>query len=95
MIIHRDLKPENILLAGDTASRVNGWQRLLTLAAPEVSKRRQPQHGWNPLLCCPEIILCEEYDEQLMYSFGVVLYEMIAHEQGGVHKVLWGGFPLL
>ena len=96
MIIHRDLKPANILIAGEKDAPPSEW-------VPKISdfgESRTLEEGDNltmvgtPFFCCPEIILCEEYDEKAeVYSFGVLLYDMAAFSKGGIAHAKWGSKP--
>ena len=94
VIIHRDLKPGNILIKGDLTMSPSEWCANIT----DFGESREYKEGDNltmvgtPYFCCPEIIMCEEYDETAdAYSFGILLYDMITFRNGGVRGARWGG----
>ena len=93
IIIHRDLKPGNILLRGSKDSSPKSWIPIIA----DFGDSRQYCKGDNLSMvgsrfyACPEILLCEEYNETAdVFSFGVVLYDIITWRDGGVRKALWG-----
>ncbi len=92
-IIHRDLKPGNILLQGSREMHPIDW----TPKIADMGEARQLREGDNlsmvgtPFYCCPEIVMCEEYDEKAdVYSYGVMLFDLATYKQGGVGNALWG-----
>ena len=94
IIIHRDLKPGNILIKGDLTMSPSEWSANIT----DFGESREYKEGDNltmvgtPYFCCPEIIMCEEYDETAdAYSFGILLYDMMTFRNGGIRGARWGG----
>ena len=94
VIIHRDLKPGNILIRGDVTMSPSEWSANIA----DFGLSREYKEGDNltmvgtPYFCCPEIIMCEEYDETAdAYSFGILLYDMLTFRNGGIRGARWGG----
>ena len=94
MIIHRDLKPDNVLVQGSKSSSPNEWVAKIA----DFGESREFQQGDNltmvgtPYFCCPEIVMCEEYDEKAdVYSFGVLLFHIVTFSRGGIKAARWGG----
>ena len=94
VIIHRDLKPGNILIKGELTMSPSKWSANIT----DFGESREYKEGDNltmvgtPYFCCPEIIMCEEYDETAdAYSFGILLYDMLTFRNGGIRGARWGG----
>ena len=94
MIIHRDLKPDNVLVQGRKSSPSNEWIAKIA----DFGESREYKEGDNlsmvgtPFFCCPEIVLCEEYNEKAdVYSFGVLLFHMVTFSIGGIGAARWGG----
>ena len=94
IIIHRDLKPDNILIKGDVTMSPSEWSANIA----DFGLSREYKEGDNltmvgtPYFCCPEIIMCEEYDETAdAYSFGILLYDMMTFRNGGIRGARWGG----
>ncbi len=76
-IIHRDLKPENILLTEDHSPRLTDFG-IARLIRAEVQLTQIGTILGSPSYLSPEAIRGEEMDERSdIWSFGVVLYEML------------------
>ncbi len=95
-IIHRDLKTQNILLKGAPDARPTDWIPKIADFG-ESREFDKNDEGMNlsmvgsPFFVCPEIIMCEEYDETCdVFSFGVLLFDMATYDRGGVKASLWG-----
>ena len=44
----------------------------------------------TPFFCCPEIVMCDEYNEKAdVYSFGIMLYDIATFKDGGIMKATW------
>jgi serine/threonine-protein kinase len=81
-IIHRDIKPENILLESDSRGRVAlsdfGIAQILG-AVEKVLTPVSPQFIGSPAYLAPEALVGKEITKASdIYSFGIVLFEMIA-----------------
>ena len=94
IIIHRDLKPDNVLVQGRKSSSLKEWIAKIA----DFGESREFRQGDNltmvgtPYFCCPEIVLCEEYDEKAdVYSFGVLLFHIVTFSRGGIKTACWGG----
>ncbi len=94
MIIHRDLKTENVLIKGDSDSSPTEWVAKIS----DFGESRQLRGDDNlsmvgtPFFCCPEIVMCDEYNEKAdVYSFGIMLYDIATFKDGGIMKSSWNG----
>ena len=92
-ILHRDLKPGNILIKGSPGTHPLEW----TAKVADMGESREYRKGDNlsmvgtPYFCCPEMVMCEDYNEAAdVYSFGVLLFDMVTYKVGGVFSALWG-----
>ncbi len=76
-IVHRDLKPGNVWLTSDQEPRVGDFGLALSQSA---SRLTSPDVVvGTPLYMSPEQIRGEELDQRTdLYSFGAMLYEMVA-----------------
>ena len=93
-IIHRDLKPQNVLVAGSDLSDPKEWIAKIS----DFGESREFKNGDNlsmvgtPYYCCPEIVLCEAYNETAdVYSFGIMLCDFVLYPESNVRRVTWGG----
>lgn len=77
-IIHRDLKPDNVLLAADGTPRLTDFG-LARLRRDEVRVTRTGAVVGSPAYMSPEALHGDELDPRSdIWSFGVLLYEMLA-----------------
>lgn len=79
--VHRDIKPENFLVADDGQVKLIDFglaQRPQGILSKLLSFTKQKRQG-TPSYMSPEQIRCEALDQRSdVYSFGCVIYEMIA-----------------
>lgn len=77
-IIHRDIKPANILLANDSTPRLTDFG-LARMEKQQDNMTRSGTMVGSVAYLSPEAIRSEPYDSRAdIWSFGVVLYEMLA-----------------
>ena len=85
-IIHRDLKPANILLAEDGAPRLTDFG-IAHLSRRETRLTQAGSFMGSPAYISPEACQGEELDARSdVWSFGVLLYEMLAGRPPFVHE---------
>eukprot|EP01102_Stenamoeba_stenopodia_P019173 TRINITY_DN7157_c0_g2_i2.p1 TRINITY_DN7157_c0_g2~~TRINITY_DN7157_c0_g2_i2.p1 ORF type:complete len:620 (-),score=130.31 TRINITY_DN7157_c0_g2_i2:21-1622(-) len=79
-ILHRDLKSPNILLASKTMAKVVAKVADFGLSSLSVH-RMQGRDVLNPNWLAPEIINEEEYSDKAdVYSYGIVLWELVTRQ---------------
>lgn len=72
-VIYRDLKPENVLLDSD------GYTVIIDLGFAKIVRDKTYTFCGTPLYLAPEIIMQKGHDKGAdLWSWGVMLYEMIA-----------------
>lgn len=80
-IIHRDIKPENVLLAHDGSPRLTDFGLARLRRDDSLLTQSTPFLG-SPAYMSPEAIQGEEVDARSdIWSFGVLLYEMLAGQR--------------
>ena len=97
IIMHRDLKPCNVLIhVNENDASMDAWTpKICDFGESRTFNREDEEINLSmvgtPYYCPPEIVLCQHYDESVdVYSFGVMLHDLLSFPEIAVGKALWG-----
>jgi len=91
-IVHRDLKPQNLLVDSNWNVKVCDFG-LSQVKLPETVIRDGTSIPGTPLWMAPEVLLGKDVDEKAdVYSFGIVLWEIITGKEPFPHMDSYGTF---